>query len=208
MKKYVFRYGYFMMIALLLACQDRKDPVPDDGNVADDPAARRAFFATTASEKTWKVSRLAFVEPTVVAELSEDALTIDSTLITDLYAALPDCRKDDYYSFSYEYGKVPIDFTDQYTSDEERCNVHEPAFIEGGLYLSFNDQLNTAQAAFRNNDAVHQLLGFKGSRTGSGYLGYSMEWKIKSLSPDAINFQGTFLQRGLPDLFIQFVPVK
>lgn len=208
MKKTISKYGYFLLAALLLACQENKDPKPDDGIIADDPAARAAFFATTASEKKWKVSQLTFAAPTVVAELSEDPMHIDSTMITDLYAALPACRKDDSYDFNYANGNVSIDFTDQYDNDDERCDAQEPSFIEEGLFLSFNDELTTAQAAFRNNDALHQFLGFKGSLTGSGYLGYAMEWRMQSLSPDSVNIQGIFKQRDLPDLFIQFVPLE
>lgn len=208
MKKLIGQYTYLMVAAMLLSCQDNHDPVPDDGKIADSPAERKTFFSATAPKKPWRLSRLTFAAPTVVAELSVDPLPMDSVQISDLYAALPACRKDDYYTFNYVSNQVSLDFTDQYTRDEERCDIREPSFIRRGLYLSFNDSLTIAHAIFRHNDALHQFLGFRGSRTGSAYLGYEMEWSVQSLSKDSINIQGTFLQRELPDLFIQFVPLK
>lgn len=210
MKKTFFKYSYLFCFSLLFACQDNDPPLPDSGTIEDQPEAREAFFRSIASHHQWRLSKLTFAEPTVVAELSEDPVRIDSTWITDLYAQLPTCRLDDIYTFGFEYGDVHIDFKDQYESSEERCNAQEPSFIERGIYLEFNDSLSIAQASFRNTLAVNQFFGFRGSSSGSGYLGYNMEWKVESLSADSINISATFLKRELPDLAIQFVshPLK
>ncbi|MEK6480921.1 hypothetical protein WJR50_25490 [Catalinimonas sp. 4WD22] len=202
MKKLFFRYSYIFSISIMLACQGEETPKPDASDQPDSPEERKAFFS--GQKQPWKLNQLTFAKPTFVAELSEDPFNIDSTQVTDLYAELPPCRLDDVYSFRLEYSNISIDFLEQ----DERCNSQKPSLIEKGIYLEFNDSLTVAQADFRNNLAVQQFLGFKGNQSGSGYLGYSMEWKVKSLSPDSINIKGSFIKRDLPDLSIQFVPAK
>ncbi|MDF9801313.1 hypothetical protein OKW21_006622 [Catalinimonas alkaloidigena] len=202
MNKLFLRYSYLIYFCIMLACQGEEAPKPDTRDQLDSPEERKAFFS--AQNERWKLNQLTFAEPTVVAELSEDPYNLDSAQITDLYAELPPCRLDDVYSFGFEYGNVPIEFLGQ----EGRCDPQEPSHIEKGIYLEFNDSLTVAQADFRNNQALQQFLGFKVNLSGSGYLGYSMEWKVKSLSPDSINIKGSFTKRELPDLSIQFIPAK
>jgi len=205
MKKLFLKYVSMVSLVALYACQE-DTPKADVVNQWLSPEERKLFFSQ--QKHYWKLSRLRFDEPTVVPELSENPFQIDSTLIYDLYDELADCRKDDVYSFSYSYGDVMIDFTDRYEQEDDRCDPQAPSHIEDGNHLNFDDSLRIAQAEFWDNHAVRQFFGFNVSRVGAAYSGFSMEWRIESITSDSITFHAFYKKQELPPLSIQFIPVE
>ena len=195
MKKFI----YFSCLILATGCgggDDNPEPVPG-GNVAPtDPDARETFFEETISTQPWRLSRFVFDDTTRFSVLRDSAFT-------DLYAKLPDCRKDDTYTWNYEFKDVRIDFYDQ----QQHCNPQEPTFLERGLLLDFNDSLTVASATFKNLTSVNKFLGRDLETVGTGWSFYEMEWRITVLAKDSINIRGVFTERNMPRFSAQFVPV-